>query len=435
MSRSGIPKTTRGLHSRGRELKDRGINHHYMKISDLKLDAHNANKGTARGRQAVAQSFKDYGAGRSILIDKHGTVIAGNKSLEAASAAGINDVIVVQSDGTQIIAVQRTDLDLESDTKAKQLAIADNRCGEIGLEWDPEILGQLASEMDLLAFWDADELAALLGSETVLLVDEDDVPPVPDEPKSKLGDVYVLGNHRLMCGDSTCITDVEKLMDGEKADMVWTDPPYNVALGMDETPEEAKKRNRRTDGLVVKNDHMPDEQFRQFLSDAFTSMFTVVNDGGAIYVAHADSEGYNFRGAMRDAGWMTKQCLIWVKSSLVMGRQDYQWKHEPILYGWKPGAAHTWSSDRTQTTVLEFPKPSRNGEHPTMKPVALIEYCIGNSSKAGQKILDLFGGSGSTLIACEKTGRRCRMMELDPKYVDVILARWEAATGKKAERL
>jgi DNA modification methylase len=178
---------------------------------------------------------------------------------------------------------------------------------------------------------------------------------------------------------------------------------------------------------------MDDASFRQFLTDAFSSAFIVCAMGSAIYLCHSDSEGYNFIGAMVDAGWLQKQCLVWVKSRLVMGRRDYQSMHEPILYGWKPGAAHRWCGDRKQTTVLQFDKPSRSPEHPTMKPVALIEHCLNNSSKAGDIILDLFGGSGSTLIACEKTGRRCYMMELSPAYVDVIVARWEAATGKKAE--
>lgn len=263
--------------------------------------------------------------------------------------------------------------------------------------------------------------------------DEDELPEFV-EPKTKPGDIYKLGNHRLMCGDSTNIQSVEQMMGGVLADCVWTDPPYNVALGM-ETPEQAKARNRRTDGLVVMNDKMSDEDFRKFLTDAYSSMAAVTKPGGGIYVAHADSEGYNFRGAARDSGWLIKQCLIWKKSSLVMGRQDYHWIHEPILYGWKEGGAHSWYADRKQTTVLEFDKPSRNGEHPTMKPVDLVEYCLSNSTKTGDVVLDLFGGSGTTLIAAEKMNRSARLMELDPKYCDVIVARWEKYTGKQAQRI
>jgi DNA modification methylase len=262
-------------------------------------------------------------------------------------------------------------------------------------------------------------------------VDEDDVPEKAP-PRTKPGDIYRLGNHRLMCGDSTNEKQVARLMKDSMIDLFWTDPPYNVALGM-ETPEQARARNRRTDGLVVMNDKMPDDKFREFLFKVFTRALEHARPGCGIYVAHADSEGYNFRGAAKDAGWSIKQCLIWKKSSLVMGRQDYHWIHEPILYGWKEGAAHSWYSDRKQTTVLEFAKPSRNGEHPTMKPVELVQYCLENSSKVGDNVLDLFGGSGTTLIASEKIDRNCFMMELDPAYCDVIVERWEKYTGKKAK--
>lgn len=397
-----------------------------LKIADLIPDAHNANKGSERGNQMIEDSLRKYGAGRSILLDKHGRIVAGNKTAENAGAIGLEDVIVVQTDGTKLVAVQRTDLDLEADPRAKELAIADNRAGQVSLEWDAKVLQQLAEagEVDLRQFWTEEELEHLLAVEAPgeLIGDEDAVPDAPADPVTRPGDLYLLGNHRLLCGDSTNVTDVERLMDGEKADMAWTDPPYNVAY-------EGKTKEK----LTIENDQMDAAAFRQFLTDAFNSAFIVAEAGAAIYVAHADLEGYNFRGAMADSGWLFKQCLIWNKSSLVMGRHDYHWKHEPILYGWKPGAAHNWYSDRKQTTVLEFDRPSRSADHPTMKPVALVEYCIGNSSKAKDRVLDLFGGSGTTLIACEKTGRHARLMELDPRYCDVIVKRWEAATGKKAE--
>ncbi len=223
-------------------------------------------------------------------------------------------------------------------------------------------------------------------------------------------------------------------MDGAQVDCVWTDPPYNVDLG-NETPEQARARNRRTDGLVVMNDKMTDGKFREFLTHVFCRMLDASKPGAGIYISHADSEGYNFRGAMRDAGWLVKQCLIWKKSSLVMGRQDYHWIHEPILYGWKPGAAHSWYGDRKQSTVLEFQKPSRNAMHPTMKPVELVQYCLENSCSPAGAVLDLFGGSGTTMIACEKTARSCYTAELDPSYCDVIVARWEKYTGLKAKLL
>lgn len=263
--------------------------------------------------------------------------------------------------------------------------------------------------------------------------DLDAVPEPPAEPVTKPGDVITLGRHRLMCGDSIRIDQVERLMGGEQADMVWTDPPYNVAVGIEDI-EEARARRRRVDGKGVANDEMSDEKFRQFLRDAFSSMCAATKPGGAIYVAHADSEGYNFRGALREAGWLYKQCLVWVKHSLVLGRQDYQWRHEPILYGWKDGGAHSWFSDRSQTTVLEFDKPAKSADHPTMKPVELVAYCVGNSSAPGHIVLDLFGGSGTTLMAAEKLGRSARLMEIDPRYCDVIVRRWEEATGQKAVR-
>lgn len=271
-----------------------------------------------------------------------------------------------------------------------------------------------------------------------------------------------------MCGDATVITDVERLMGGKKADMVFTDPPYNVNY-----------EGGTKDRLTIKNDNMKDEDFFQFLYDSLLNMLTVSNPGSPIYICHSDGEGFPFRRAMKESGWLMKQCIIWVKSSLVIGRQDYQWKHEPILYGWKPGAAHRWYGGRKNTTVIEdnaqvviekqddhaiihlslglqqlaikvsdyevifdgddkltsvwrIEKPQRNDVHPTMKPVSLCARAIENSSKPGEIVLDVFGGSGSTLIAAEQLNRTCYMMELDPVYCDVIIKRWENFTGQKA---
>lgn len=207
-----------------------------------------------------------------------------------------------------------------------------------------------------------------------------------------------------------------------KADLVVTDPPYNVAV-------------KNSQGMTIQNDNMDDGDFLNFLTEAFKRMLENMNDGASFYIFYADLEGLNFRLALKNAGFTLRQNLIWNKSSLVMGRQDYQWKHEPCLYGWKDGASHNWYSDRCQTTVMEFAKPNKNGEHPTMKPVELIAYQIKNSSKENDIVLDLFGGSGTTLIACEQTKRRCYTMELDPKYCDVIIKRWETLTGKKAVKL
>ena len=403
------------------------------KLADLVPDARNANRGTPRGNQMIESSLRQYGAGRSVLADKHGRLIAGNKMVENAGAIGLDDTIVVQTTGQQVVVVQRMDLDLSTDVAAKELAIADNRAAQVSLDWDPDVLKGLAEDIDLGSFFTDDELAALLPTvvPAELTGDEDAVPDVPTEAKTKIGDLYVLGDHRLLCGDSTSITDVERLMASDLANLIVTDPPYNVAIvggNHSLSPEQRKVAG----GKVIDNDNMGDEDFYQFLYDAHTNMFTVAAAGCGLYVFHADSEGLNFRRAFKDSGFKLAQCCIWVKQSLVMGRQDYHWQHEPILYGWKEGAAHSWHADRKQTTVWNFNRPSRSGEHPTMKPVALVEYPITNSSKQGDVVLDLFGGSGTTMIACEKLGRKARLMEIDPAYCDVIVKRWEDATGKKA---
>jgi len=286
-------------------------------------------------------------------------------------------------------------------------------------------LQDLKDDIDLsLLGFDPDELDALLNpiEETEGLTDEDAVPDVPDEPKTKLGDIYILGNHRLMCGDSTSIDSVEKLMNGQLADQLVTDPPYNIAY-----EGGSKKREQ------IKNDEMADEEFRQFLKDVYIAANAVMKAGAVFYIWHADTEGYNFRGAARDMGWKVRQTLIWNKDNSAFGRSDYHWKHEPCLYGWKEGAAHLWAADRKQTTVIECKRPSKSDLHPTMKPVELMEYQILNNTKGSDIVLDLFGGSGSTMIAAEKIGRKSCLMELDPKYCDVIVKRWEDFTGKKAE--
>ena len=241
---------------------------------------------------------------------------------------------------------------------------------------------------------------------------EDELPEQV-EPISLAGDIWYLGNHRLICGDSTDTTVIETLMGGDKADLYITDPPYNVDY-----------QGKTKDKLKIQNDKMSNDNFRQFLDDAFSAADAVLRKGAVFYIWHADSEGYNFRGACFDTGWQIRECLIWNKNSMVMGRQDYQWKHEPCLYGWKDGASHLWASDRKQTTVLDFDRPNRNGEHPTMKPVGLFAYQISNNTHEGDRVLDSFGGSGTSIIACEQLNRRCYMCELDPHYCDVIIQRY-----------
>ena len=401
-----------------------------MKIQEVavnKLIPYAKNSRTHSPEQVgqIAASIKEFGFRNPILVDGVG-IIAGHGRLMAAQKLGLDKVPTIDcSDMTE--------------SQKKAYIIADNKLA-LNAGWDNAMLTIELKDLEdegfdlTLTGFDDKELDALLNviEGTDGLTDEDAVPDTPIEPKTKLGDIYILGNHRLMCGDSTSIDAVEKLIDGRPVDMWLTDPPYNVALGMNETPEEAKKRNRRTDGLIVQNDSMGDKEFRQFLTDCVTAADSVMKAGAVFYIWHADSEGYNFRGACQDSGWKVRQCLIWKKSSLVMGRQDYHWMHEPCLYGWKEGAAHLWATDRKQTTILEFHKPSRNGQHPTMKPVELFEYQMLNNTKGGDIVLDSFGGSGTTLIAAEKHGRYARIMELDPKYCDVIVKRWEDFTGKQA---
>lgn len=265
----------------------------------------------------------------------------------------------------------------------------------------------------------AGESASIGGTDG--LTDPDDAPEVQAEPVTKPGDVWVMGWHRLLCGDSTRIDELERLCAGQMVDMWLTDPPYNVAY-------EGKTKAK----LTIENDAMGADAFRQFLRDAYVAADAVMKPGAVFYIWHSDLEGYNFRGAAIDAGWQVRQCLVWKKQTLVMGRQDYHSRHEPCLYGWKDGAGHLWASDRKQTTILEFDRPSRNAEHPTMKPVALFEYQMLNNTKGGDIVLDSFGGSGTTLIAAEKNGRLARLMELDPRYCDVTVRRWQSFTGQAA---
>ncbi len=363
----------------------------------------------------IAGSIKEFGFNNPVLIDLKGGIIAGHGRVLAAQKLGLQTVPCIR-------------LGHLTDTQRKAYVIADNRLA-LNAGWDDSMLTlelqDLKAEdfnLDLLGF-EADELNALLNpiKETEGLTDEDAVPEVPEEPKTKPGDIYQLGRHRLMCGDSTSIDAVEKLMDGQLADILITDPPYNVAY-----------EGKTKEALTIKNDQMSDDQFRQFLRDAFVAADTVMKSGAVFYIWHADSEGYNFRGACKDTNWKVRQCLIWNKDTMVMGRQDYHWKHEPCLYGWKEGAGHLWAADRKQVTIIECKRPKRNDVHPTMKPVELIEYQLLNNTKGQDIVLDLFGGSGSTMIAAEKNGRTARLMELDPKYCDVIVKRWEDFTGQKA---
>jgi site-specific DNA-methyltransferase (adenine-specific) len=383
------------------------------KVSALVPYARNSRTHSPEQVDQIAASIKEWGFTTPILVDTDGQIIAGHGRLLAAQKLGLDEVPTMTAEGW-------------TDAQKKAYVIADNKLA-LNAGWDNAMLavemqelGDMGFDLDLTGFG-KDEIGALFPNETTGLTDEDAVPEVPAVPVTVDGDVWLLGRHRLMCGDSTSIQHMELLCHGQLVDMWLTDPPYNVAY------EGGTKEK-----LTIKNDSMGNDAFRQFLRDAYSAADAVMKKGAVFYIWHADSEGYNFRGAAADIGWAVRQCLIWKKSSLVMGRQDYHWQHEPCLYGWKEGASHLWASDRKQTTILEFSKPSRNKEHPTMKPVELFEYQMLNNTKGSDLVLDSFAGSGTTAIACEKHGRDARLMELDPKYCDVIVKRWQEFTGQEA---
>lgn len=365
----------------------------------------------------------DFLEDRPLLAVENGkdlVVFAGNLRLSAIRKTKYKTAPVV-------IYEPETDEDRET---VKRRAMKDN--GTFG-SWDWDTLAnEWDDEVDKLAGWGVDIPAewaegAIGGGESESNeVSEDDFDESTDEVEVRCnkGDVYQLGEHRLMCGDSTDPATVKRLMNGELAELLLTDPPYNVDY-----------EGGTEDKMKIQNDSFKsDGEFLLFLKKVMRCESEVLKPGSSYYIFHADSEGRNFREAAAEIG-KVRQCLIWVKNSLVLGRQDYQWRHEPCLYGWKDGARHNWFNDRSQTTVLEFDRPQRNAEHPTMKPVSLFSYLMKNSTKPGDSVLDLFAGSGTTLICAEQLGRKSYSMELDPHYCDVIIARWEKLTGKTAVKL
>lgn len=377
-----------------------------LPIKELKPYANNPRKNDA-AVQAVANSIKEFGFKVPIVIDKNNEIVCGHTRYKAAKKLKLKKVPCVVAD------------DL-SEEQIKAYRLADNKVGELA-EWDLELLAEELSDITELNMEDFGFDLDLDTDDQKEAQEDDYDEELPEEPKSKLGDIYQLGRHRLMCGDSTDVESVEKLMGGQQADLLITDPPYNVAY-----------EGKTKDKLKIQNDNMGNNEFRQFLRDAFFAANAVMKAGAVFYIWHADSEGYNFRGACDDIGWKVRECLIWNKNSMVMGRQDYQWKHEPCLYGWKEGASHLWASDRRQTTVIDWKRPSRADIHPTMKPIGLFDYQIKNNTKGGDIVLDLFNGSGTTIMACEQNGRNACCMELDPRYVDAAIDRWEKFTGQKA---
>ena len=383
-----------------------------VEIEKLKPYKNNARTHSDEQIEKIAKSMKEFGFINPVLVDGNLNVIAGHGRILGAKKLGMKEVPCLFIE------------DLTEEQKRAYI-IADNRLAE-DAGWDKELLKIELEDLKNMNFditltgFELEDFDFSM-DETEVIEDEFDE-TVPEEPTSKKGEIYKLGKHFLMCGDSTDINDVEKLMNGVKADMLLTDPPYNVDY-------------EGGNGLTIQNDNMDDETFREFLRVSFFNANSVMKEGAVFYIWHADSEGYNFRGACHDIGWKVRQCLIWCKNTLVMGRQDYHWKHEPCLYGWKEGASHLWASDRKQTTVLEFDRPSVSKEHPTMKPVGLFDYLIKNNTNKDDIVLDLFAGSGTSIIACEQNGRIAYSMELDPKYVDVIISRWEKLTGQQAERI
>ena len=360
----------------------------------------------------LRSSLREFGFINPVIIDRDFNVIAGHGRILAAKEEGIKEVPCVFADHL-------------TEAQKKAYIIADNRMA-MDAGWDEELLRveiESLQGMDfdpLLTGFDEKELAALFDDGMEAKEDDFDVDAELQKPAfSRLGDVWTLGRHRLVCGDSTKAETYTTLMDGVKANLVITDPPYNV--------------NYEGSAGKIKNDNMAGEKFYEFLLAAFKNMESVMAADASIYVFHADTEGLNFRRAFADAGFYLSGCCIWKKQSLVLGRSPYQWQHEPVLYGWKKNGRHQWYTGRKETTIWEFDKPKKNGDHPTMKPIPLLAYPIGNSSMANSVVLDPFGGSGSTLIACEQTDRICRTIELDEKFCDVIVKRYIEQVGKADE--
>ena len=406
----------------------------------------------------MERSLNELGAGRSILIDKNGNIIAGNKTQEAAIKAGITKVRVIETTGDELVAVKRTDVDIDS-AEGRKMAYLDNLTTQVNLTWDQTELESVQADVD---GFDIADFGIDLGFPTgdpdeADKVTEDDF----DEQKEQVqticqpGDLWKLGNHRLMCGDSTKKEDVAKLMQGELAHLWLTDPPYNVAV-------------KNSQGMTIANDNMASDEFRIFLRNAFAAAYPVLDKGCPFYVWFASKEHINFEGALNDVGLQVRQELVWNKNHFILGRAHYQWKHEPCLYGWKGDSCryfidvrnrasviednteinidkmkaaemrallHKIYEERIPTTVINCMKPNKDEDHPTMKPVRLFGSQMANSSRPGDIILDSFGGSGTTIVAAEQLGRKARLMEYDPHYSDVIISRWEKLTGGKAQKI
>jgi DNA modification methylase len=380
------------------------------RVRDLVPLSYNPRILTEEGRERLLHSLRKFNLVEIPAINLDDVVLAGHQRLAMLIDLGRGDEIIdVRAPNRQLTKDELDEYNITSNVGA-------------GV-FDYESVLENFSHLQLNTLFDApglEELARLTALQLPPAEEGEFDPEPPAVPQSVLGDVYEFHSdgqalvHRLVCGSSTDSDVVAKAVGaGQLIDLVNTDPPYNVAY-----------EGKTKDALRIENDDMGDGEFYQFLYDYYTNCFTFMRPGAPIYVFHADSEGANFRRALVDAGLKLSQCLVWIKQAFVMGRQDFHWQHEPILYGWKEGAAHTWCSDRKQTTVLKFDRPSRNAEHPTMKPLDILEYLVECSSKPGAIVFDGFGGSGSVLVTCEKTGRQARLVELDPRYVDVHVRRY-----------
>lgn len=392
----------------------------YRPIDSLIPYARNAKQHPDAQVAQIAASIREFGWGSPILVDGSNNVIAGHGRLLAARKLGMNEVPVVSMDHL-------------SDTQRRALILADNKIGE-NASWENDLLGLELAELKDAGFdlaltgFSSEEWDALIAGEETSedgLTDDDAVPEVTENPISRTGDIWLLGEHKLICGDATKPEDYEALLGDELVDMTFTDPPYNVNYA-NTAKDKMRGKNR-----PILNDNLGIE-FGTFLVAACKNVLNVTK--GAVYIAMSSSELDTLQAAFREAGGRWSTFIIWAKNTFTLGRADYQRQYEPILYGWREGADHFWCGARDQGDVWNIKKPHKNDLHPTMKPVELVERAVRNSSKTKDLVLDPFGGSGTTLIACEKAGRRARLIELDPKYVDVIVKRWQEFTGLEAKR-
>lgn len=381
-----------------------------IEIKDLKEYEENPRNNDS-GVDAVAESIKEFGFKVPIIVDNNNVIVAGHTRLKAAKKLGLSKAPCIIAD------------DLTTD-QIKAFRIADNKTAELS-EWDIEkLLSEIKDiDLDMTQYGFTDEELKKMEDKFIDSVQEDDSEiELPEEPKSKIGDLFLLGEHRLICGDSTDENTIKRLVGENEVSLYLTDPPYNVNY-----------QGGTEDKLKIINDNFSTkDEFLDFLTKAFSAANSVMKNGAPFYIWHADTERINFQGACEKIGWAVRQNLVWIKNAFVMGRQDYQWKHEPCLYGWKDGHAHHFIDQRNLTTVLEFNRPTKNNIHPTMKPVELFYSLIHNSSLIDDYVLDSFGGSGTTIIACEQLKRKALVSEIDPRYCDAIINRWETFTGKKA---